>query len=110
MKKCTLVMGSRTHKNTEELIKWCKENNGVLWCRTSHQAHHIREKHGIETISFNGDNFIKGINKPVALDDFFFHPIIMKFLSAACFQARGKIEITLDKEGEVFELKMITEE
>ena len=109
MKKISLVIGSRNEKKTEELIKWCKANKGVLWCKTSKQAKTIHDKHGIKTLSYDKNTLLKGMNKPVALDDFFFHPLIMQFLSYACFQSRGKIEITMDKEKEIFELKMVAE-
>lgn len=110
MQKITLVTGSRTSGKTEELAKWCKEHNGVMWCRSTQQAKQVKDKYGIETITFTGENLLKGLNKPVALDDFFFHPLILRFMSFACFQSRGKIEIILDAKEEVFELKMISED
>ena len=109
MKKISLVIGSRIDK-TEDLARWCKEHNAVMWCHTQPQAKEVKEKYGIETFSPERNTLLKGMNKPVAINDFFFHPIIMKFLSFASYQARGKIEITLDKEGEVFELKMVTDD
>lgn len=110
MAKITLVTGSRNSNKTDELAKWCQINNGIMWCRSTIQAKQIKDKYGIETMTFTDSESLKGLNKPVALNDFFFHPLIIKFMSFACFQSRGKIEITLNKEEELFELKMIPEE
>lgn len=67
-----LLVGGRCSGKTTELIKWCKENNGIFFTFKKIIAEDIHKKHNIPT--YSGDIMqLKGMHCALGIDEVTLH-------------------------------------